>query len=267
MALIQAIGKVYQQDSKGYLTNEASLEKIQDPWRSLVNNLLEGCRACADHSFHSLYLRGSIPQGQAIAGISDLDSVLVWHNRPPNSDCLIQLKQQLQQQTPFCQGIEILSQGIDELQENKTLQALLKIQGCCLDGQDLIATCPAVRVGSQLLIHTPYLQQDLVRVQAELRQLQPGSPHFRDQVRESCRWIAKRFLRTGYELVMEREHAYTRDLYPCYLGFARHYPDQTSTMYKALELAIAPSQNRAGLLLFLQQLGPYLLQQIDELMS
>ncbi|WP_126147087.1 hypothetical protein [Synechococcus elongatus] len=265
MTFIQAIGTVYYQDAAGYLVNESSLEKIDHPWRSLVQSLLEGCQSCVGASLHSLYLRGSIPQGKAIQGISDLDSILVWQHQSPDPAAIDHLQQQLQRQAPFCQGIEIAVIGYDALQVNQSLQTLLKIQGLCLWGQDLITTWPAVQVGPQLLIHQPHLERDLAAVQHELRQLLPSSPRFHVRMRESCRWITKRLLRTGYELVMEREQAYTRDLYPCYVGFARHYPEQAGAMYKALELAIAPSRHRAGLLLFLQQLGPYLLQQANSL--
>lgn len=219
------------------------------------------------NSLHSLYLRGSIPQGKAILGISDLDSILVWQHQPPDRASINHLQQQLQRQASFCQGIEIAVIGYDAIQSNRSLQALLKIQGLCLLGQDLIATWPAVQVGPQLWIHRPYLERDLAAVQQELRQLLPESAQFHARVRGSCRWIAKRLLRVGYELVMEREQTYTRDLYPCYVGFARHYPEQASAMYKALELAIAPSSHRAGLLLFLQQFGPCLLQQNSSLVS
>lgn len=78
-----------------------------------------------------------------------------------------------------------------------------------------------------------------------------------------CAWISRRLVRVGFELIMEQEQAYTRDLYPCYQRFAAHFPALEPQMRQALALAIAPSRHRAGLLLFLAHLGEPLLEQVQ----
>jgi hypothetical protein len=45
---------------------------------------------------------------------------------------------------------------------------------------------------------------------------------------------------------MERERAYTRDLYYCWQGFSRHYPGRSPDMRRALELAVDPSDGDAA---------------------
>jgi len=49
-----------------------------------------------------------------------------------------------------------------------------------------------------------------------------------------CAWMMKRMVRTGFELVMAKEQCFTRDLYPCYEMFSKHYPEKSSDMLAAL---------------------------------
>jgi hypothetical protein len=55
-----------------------------------------------------------------------------------------------------------------------------------------------------------------------------------------CLDMMKAFLRTGMLLVMRRHNGYTRDLYPSYLCFSKHYPDQEPIMHRCLEFAVNP---------------------------
>ena len=68
----------------------------------------------------------------------------------------------------------------------------------------------------------------------------------------------KKILRTGFSLVMEKEKAFTRDLYPSYQLFSKYYPDQEPQMRQALEWAINPTDDSAGLLKYLGEFGGWL---------
>ncbi|TAF50604.1 MAG: hypothetical protein EAZ61_12290 [Oscillatoriales cyanobacterium] len=62
---------------------------------------------------------------------------------------------------------------------------------------------------------------------------------------------------------MERDRSYTPDLYYCYERFSIYFPNQQARMKKALELAIVPSSNRPGIILFLRDFGCWLTTQIQ----
>jgi hypothetical protein len=79
-----------------------------------------------------------------------------------------------------------------------------------------------------------------------------------------CTAIMKRFLRAGFELVMERERAYTRDLYFCHEAFARHCPERRGDMWRALELAVEPGDEPDELLPFVRDLGGWLLERVED---
>ena len=67
----------------------------------------------------------------------------------------------------------------------------------------------------------------------------------------------KRILRAGYELVMEKEKGYTRDLYPCYAGFTKYFPEQGSEMRQVLQLALNPTENISTIKNILSTIGMY----------
>ncbi len=68
---IQKIGHLMRMDSEGYLINECNWEAIQLPWLTLVEALGNICIEELGDRLHSLYLRGSVPRGQAILNIHD----------------------------------------------------------------------------------------------------------------------------------------------------------------------------------------------------
>jgi hypothetical protein len=60
-------------------------------------------------------------------------------------------------------------------------------------------------------------------------------------MRRRCRWLAKKIVRAGFELVAQQEQAYTRDLFPCWEAFARHHPAHATAMQQVLAMAVEPS--------------------------
>ena len=78
-------------------------------------------------------------------------------------------------------------------------------------------------------------------------------------------WIMKRLVWTGFELIMEQERAYTCDLYPCYLAFARYFPAQAQQMHHALARAIEPSDNEEELAQFLDGFGAWIVTAVTEI--
>jgi hypothetical protein len=83
-------------------------------------------------------------------------------------------------------------------------------------------------------------------------------------VKAWCQWIMKRLVRTGFELLMEQEQTYTRDLYPCYVAFSRHFPAQERQMQHVLARAIEPSDNKEELAEFLDVFGAWIITVVTE---
>jgi len=259
-------GELWAIDGAGYVINPCDRAHLQGRWGSLVAAWVAACAVALGDRAVGFYVRGSIPRGRAIAGVSDLDGLVVVTDgeRPDDVLWCERLNRRLRDRYPFCRAIETsLITADDLINPAKTWGALLKSQGLWVagnrvTGQDAIATLPPVRPGPALWLHRPTLHQDWRRTADRLRQ--PISP---PQVRTKSAWLNRRIVRAGFELVMAQDQTYTRDLYPCYRAFARHYPERAPSMALAARLAIAPSTHRAGLLAFWQEFLPWLLERLD----
>lgn len=264
---IRKLGKLLETDAEGYLINECNWEKIQSPWLELVSDLKHGCLEGLGDRLHSLYLRGSVPRGSAIIGISDLDSLAIVHNdaEAMGEEWSDTLARSLIERYPFCKKIEIAILSNTEIQKPESFwPAVLQTQSLCIYGHNLQPELPRFKPGTALVIHAFDLAEDLAETQSALRQLPLDHPRFDEEVKGWCGWVTRRMVRTGFELVMEAEGTFTRDLYPCYECFSRHFPAQATQMRKALELAVQPSANRDGLLMFLSDFGHWLVEQSEQ---
>ncbi len=264
---IQKIGHLMRMDSEGYLINECNWEAIQLPWLTLVEALGNICIEELGDRLHSLYLRGSVPRGQAILNISDLDSIAIIQGEitPELTAKIMNIEEQLEKPYRFCQKVEMIPISYSDIQKSKShWQAVLQTQGLCIYGEDLRSQFPQFKPNLDLVNHAFHLEEDLAATQISLRQIPANSFNWEAIVKQKCQWINKRIVRTGFELVMQQENAFTRDLYPCYEAFAHHFPHQAKLMYKALELAIQPSSNRDRLLMFLSHFGKWLVTEINQ---
>lgn len=53
---------------------------------------------------------------------------------------------------------------------------------------------------------------------------------------EDCQGITKILIRSGFELVMEKEQKFTTDLYLCYQVFSQYFPEKEKEMREMLYL-------------------------------
>ncbi|MBL1176737.1 hypothetical protein [Pantanalinema sp. GBBB05] len=265
MRQIQKLGSCMATDADGYLINECRWEQIQPPWLKLVADLRDACVSQWGDRLHSLYLRGSVPRGLAIPEISDLDSIAILQDEPgAESAAAIRLLQtELTRRHPFCSKVEVVLLSLTDMQSSTSLwAAIVQTQGLCIYGDDLRSQLPRCKPGMALISHAFDLADDLADTQAYLRQLPSYHPQLDTWIKTRCSWLARRMVRTGFELVMTSEGTFTRDLYPCYESFSRYFPAQEPLMRKALELAIQPSANRAGILMFFSHFGSWLVETV-----
>ncbi|HIK16565.1 MAG TPA: hypothetical protein IGS53_14960 [Leptolyngbyaceae cyanobacterium M33_DOE_097] len=264
---IRPLGSLFETDTHGYVVNECAWEKIQPPWLELVEALRDRVLHEFGDRVHSFYLRGSVPRGRAIVQVSDIDSFVILSSAvmPTDEACLAKIEQDLSRQHPCCKDIEIALIEPDELEAPGSFwPALIKTQGLCVAGEDLEKAIAPFKPGSDLVFHALHLADDILETQTYLRQISGLHPQASALVKSRCGWLMRRFVRTGFELVMERENRFTRDLYPCYERFAHYYPEQESYMRKALELALKPTGDRAGLLCFFSIFGRWLVAEVDQ---
>lgn len=159
---------------------------------------------------------------------------------------------------PFLKGVDFGQASVESVVngQNKVRAFLLKVMSACVAGEDVIPQLPQVKPGRDALV---------VRWKFEDK-IQPGyhtGPEF--TLRHRTKHIGKQILRAGMELVMEREQAYSRDLYPCYEMFCKYYPEKEPAMREVLEQALFPVSNEQKFEQMRDEIGPWLVEQLDVL--
>lgn len=266
MTVIKPIGNVLHVDDDGYLVSESSLDKIHEPWLSAVRALKD---AYLKHiQLHSLYVRGTVARGNGMPNISDIDSLalvdlteeeingldLSWMSEENNA---------LRQQFPFVERFEFCLVSLKELFTNDnylTDRFVIKTQSACIYGDSIISQIEPFKITDDLA-ETFY--QHIGRRIEGVRNTFASDPS-PDIIRRRCRWIMKRLLRAGMALVMVREQAYTRDLYPSYELFSKYYPEYEAEMRQALQLALDPTDDKAVIEETLKTLGEWMIQEVNQ---
>ncbi len=243
MIEIQKIGGYLEIDKDGFIIKKASADKFQEKWKPVIKEIKNAYIEHFGDKLHSVYIRGSVAKGEAIDGIADLDSIAVVNL--PNEQIDIKWKEELNKQIidkyPFIKNVEIVAGTLEHaLSKNRGVHIILKTQAVCIYGNDISDSITKLKPGKESALHFRNLQDEL---QKTIDFFENGWGDTLEENLDKCSWIMKRVLRTGFELVMEREQKYTRDLYPCYEGFVKYYPEKKDEIYKTLELAVNPTDD------------------------
>jgi hypothetical protein len=242
VAEIRALGSVLETDDLGYLVPRASTQRIVSPWAEAVEHLRVALHQYLADRLHSMYVRGSVAAGTAIENVSDLDAIAVVHGDARDIDTSWQrpLWKQMSVRFPFCRGFEVLLLGYDDVLAREgvnRLGFLLATQAAHIDGEDLCLSLPRFRPGPIAVVHAPHLKDEIDEVLHEV------AHEDTEDRRDTCGWIMRRIVRTAFEIVMEEEGSWTRDLYVCWEIFGRHEPESSGALREALELAIDPTED------------------------
>lgn len=210
---------------------------------------------------HSIYLRGSLPRALAIDGLSDVDTfALIRKDNTPwkKADWQPILENSLQTTYPFVKEVEIMLSSYHNnfFKANPKLSMILKTQSCCIWGEDIIPSLPKFKPGKAMMLNYRWIEDD-VNSFLKKEKYEPID----------CKEIMKVMIRTGFELVMERENSYTTDLFPCYESFSKYYPDKKADMLQALHLFLNPATNNSNLKSFVEKLGTWLSQEVQKVIE
>ncbi|MBO0347647.1 hypothetical protein J0895_00685 [Phormidium pseudopriestleyi FRX01] len=261
MTKIISWGHFFPTDQDGFIINDCDWNKILPPWTSLVEELRQTCLKVWPSRLQGLYLRGSVPRGLAILNCSDLDSfaILSGEITPEDIEQSQQLCQTLKRRYLFCKKVELILFDETVIQKTDSIwPIIIQTQSWQIAGHSLPENLNPVKPGVDLISYSYTWETDLATTLKGLEGLSPSALDYSNQVKKQCAWIARRMIRVGFELVMEQDQCYTPDLYQCYERFSAYFPEQQIAMRKALELAITPSHNRAGVIVFLRGFGRWL---------
>lgn len=259
MTEIKQIGSLCSLDNKGYIINQSDPNKINQKFQEVIRKINESCVSFLPKEIHSIYIRGSLPRGLEIEGVSDVDVIIVTYSDPQNIDLdwVEETEQLIDQKFPFINGVELEFCPLIEVKESQycsMIPFILKIYGVCVYGENLIDKLPDYKPDSSLANeHLIHLSSLIDKAKYDLK----GNDDIED-IKDCCSWIMRIVVRTGLALVIVQEKTYTRDLFPAFKLFSRHYPEKEQEMRTALWYAINPLLNSKEILKFLDNFGGWI---------
>lgn len=181
-----------------------------------------------------MFLRGSLARGVFVEGQSDIDFIGLIKDSEiklepvPGSQII---NSDLKARFSLDSDFELLVSGrTDNIPEDyPALAMILKTQSLCISGIDFSKRLPKYKPGRELMINYKWLASDVKNFLSNSG----------NQIREN-KSILKGIIRSGFELVLEREGQYTVDLYPSMVSFGKYYPEKRHYMEEILHFYLNP---------------------------
>ena len=260
---IKPIGSYFELDPQGFVKNPASLEKIQSKWLPAIKDVTEVYKNVLGDKLINIYIRGSVAKGQAVDGISDLDTYCFIEN--PDTENIDEHKAVLNSYRDeidtYKETIELKYNFISDIEfqvhpkKRIDKEPIMLSQSVCVYGEPF--EIPKLKPGKDLASHSPGFERFLTGLDGFF-----NSETSTERNKVKCSWVMKRFLRTGFEICMERSNRYTRDLYKCYETFIEYYPEKEPQMREILELALNPTSDKQKIKQIVDNFGPWLGEEV-----
>ncbi len=271
MPEIRKYGRTLTSDESGYLINDALAENITPPWSEAVAAGVAIYREAFGPQLRSVYLRGSVARGLAVAGWSDIDLFGICRGEadkvPKKDDAWIaQTQAEYKTKFPFVGGwglelslhaeASILSQKPHIFTQFKIFHAV------CVDGEDLKRHIPRFKANYQMA--TQFVGKPKMGLARAKRYLaMTESP---EEVAQVSKWYMRRLVRNAMLLVMPQSGCYTPDIYYCWELFSQYYPEQKQAMWQALDWALKPCTDQKVLSAFLDDFAVWFTDELDRVL-
>jgi hypothetical protein len=249
---IKPLGSYFDVDEEGYIINPTSKDKVQEKWTPVIDDAVEAYKhAYGDHLRH-VYVRGSVAKGEAIEGVSDLDT-FAYVDIPSEEiehEWVDQAEIKLKESYPFVSKIELEAYPITDIEiDTSVLNQSLGVFGSDVE-------VPRLKIGKELAVNTPGFQKRINECRSVLEKEEDD-----EMIKKECVGFMKWLLRVGFEITMERSQKYTRDLYRCYETFSEYYPEKEFKMKEVLGLALNPIADKEKLKEIVGDFGMWLLEE------
>ncbi|MDZ5608977.1 nucleotidyltransferase [Bacillus pseudomycoides] len=268
MSIIKKIGRFCPVDDTGYIINDSHINKIQSVFLEVIQEVKDTCFQSLQDDLHSIYIRGSIPRGIGIEGIADIDTIILVRKAPEeiNLEWSENIEQQLLQKFNSISGVELSFYDVEEVIHSayfSFISFMIQTHGVCIFGEDIRPRLTKYKVSKELAY------EHLIHLQAQIEQAREELIHNegREDIKDCCRWIMKIVVRAGLALTIDREGLYSRDLYPAYELFSKHFPEQERNMRKALQYAVNPIGEIIEILTFLNNFGSWMIKEADHYLN
>ncbi|MDI6533201.1 nucleotidyltransferase [Bacillus mycoides] len=265
MPRIKKIGRFCPVDDEGFIINDAHFNKIQPVFLEVIQEIKDTCCQFLWDDLHSVYIRGSIPRGIGIEGVADVDMIILVRKNPQVIDLSWrkELEVQITQQFNCISGVELSFYSEKEVinsEDFSFIGFMIQTHSVCILGEDVKLYLPKYKVSQEIAY------EHLIHLRKQIEQTHEELIHNKDvdDIEDCCRWIMKIVVRAGLALTIDREGLYSRDLYPAYELFSKHFPEQEKNMRKALQYVIEPIKDIEEILSFLDTFGDWLIEKAED---
>lgn len=264
---ILKIGTLLKTDKEGFLLKQANNNKIKGKWKEAVDYLVKKyLEKIGSEKIHSIWIRGSVARGEAIENISDIDSFcLIKKEGSIDKIKINEIKSDVNKKFPFVTKVEIGFTSVKNLLDKNRYfnkRFTIKTQSVCVYGEDIFKRIEDFKPDKIL---ARKIQENLRKRTDEAKEKIESAD--KEKTKIFCSWIMKRILRQGFILIMDKEKAFTRDLYPCYNTFSKYYSEKENEMKKVLELAICPTSDKKQIIRILDDFGKWIIKESEEILG
>jgi predicted nucleotidyltransferase len=253
---IKPMGSYFEVDEDGFLKNPASLDKVQEKWRPVLDDVVVVYKKHFGDKLINVYVRGSVAKGEAVEGVSDLDSFAYvdLKDEEIEKSWRAEAKRELKEKHPFVESFEIYA---EKFSENS---GFFVSQSICLYGKEMQVR--KRKPGREMFYHI----NDGQRYENADKWFREADPSLEEKIKNKCAWLMKNILRSGCEITMERSKRYTRDLYLRYKDFAEYYPEKEEIMREVLDLALNPVSDMEKILEVKNKITPFLIEEAKKVL-
>jgi len=260
MNKIEKIGSYFRLDSQGYVQGVQSVD-IDKKWKELLFKTVDFYKEQLGDDLHSVYVRGSVAKNEAIDNISDLDTfAFSLSERQYDIDPDEEFNNSMMDKYTFCTHIEIGVIPMSKLfapfpKRKRTIwEELIKTQSICVFGEDLSLKIDPFKL-EDMHGHSLYIYDEVFK---KLPGYIEEDKNNNTDLEQLCSWVIRRIIRGAFDLVMEREKLFTRDLYFCYESVIKYYPKKSDSLKTLLEYAINPSADYNQWLPLVEELASWI---------
>ncbi|KYG29437.1 hypothetical protein [Alkalihalobacillus trypoxylicola] len=229
----------------------------------MIRDYVKIAKSFFGSELHSIYIRGSIANGNSIDGISDLDTIIVLSKNVQKDLTPFTLsKKELMKDYPVIVDIEsniVEKEALFDLHSSYMLSFMIQTYSLCVYGENIQPRLPRFKADQNLANQHLLPLENQIQVAIDDLQNNEGEADILD----CCQWIMKILIRAGAALFIGENNRYTRDLYPAYKRFSQYNPEREKEMRMALEYAIEPINDPHKIIMFLKQFGSWFIPEAE----
>ncbi|WP_394564951.1 hypothetical protein C1N58_21075 (plasmid) [Pantoea sp. SGAir0180] len=256
-------GRFFPLDEHGYIINDTSPSHFP---AAFGQRLVGAFQRAFPSGLRAVYLRGSVARGTFVPHLSDLDAFAVLDDACPTEPLIIEaaLATELRTLLPGLTELEFTTCHEHDVLGNYlgVWPFFIKTQSLLLYGVDYARQLAPYRPGVSIMGEALWLAQRVAEYQRRLNQ-----PEWQAKPQLLCEWMMKAVVRAAFELTMEQQHCYTRDLALCCQVFSIHYPHQAGLCHQAMVWAISPDDDLVGQQQLLAEFCPWIEKQLKRVMT